>query len=287
MTSLFSQRYRAFIGHLTLVCLLGLPSASVAQDTNCTTQNLDECLSDEQATALVEALSAARRAADEGDWTQSIGFLQQAETVVSLGVTRAAIARALFELQRIEEARAICLALLEDPDPDARALASTLLTELEPAAEVSGTVEPEDMPEDVVVEPTTPPQAQVSDNPTPSDLTTPTVLRRRRQNVALWTFAGASIAVLVPGIWAGMRSQTLEDEANDYDLTAENASRAEQDDLGRSSARHATAANALFIASGVFTGAVIGILIERSAARPSLSIAPTDRGVMLGFTFSR
>lgn len=287
MTSEFSRRYRAFISCLAMVALLGLPSTSMAQDTICTTQNLDECLSDEQATELVEALSAARRAADDGNWEQSIVFLEQAETVVSLGVTRAAIARALFELQRIEEAREICLALLEDPDPDARELASTLLTELEPAAEVPGTAEPEDMPEDVIAEPTTPPQAQGSDNPTLSDLAIPTDLRRRRPNVALWTFAGASVAALVPGIWAGMRSQTLEDEANDYDLTAENASRDEQDDLGRSSARHATAANALFVASGVFAGAVIGILVERSAARPSLSLAPTGRGLMLGFTFSR
>jgi hypothetical protein len=262
------------IAAIVATVVFAVSTQGSAQDSPCTTQTLDSCISDEAADALAQELAAAREAAQRGAWREVIERLERAEQIAPLGVTRVAIARAWYELGDFETSRTLATPLLQDPDPDARALAEQLLQSLD-RAELAGANETSStLTETTALQNATVQGAISVDTDTQGSVMAddnafvgePPVTSRRTFTFPL-VLSGAGVAALAPGIVYGLRSERLEQNARSYDRSQEGASIAEYDGLRRDAARAASTANALYIVSATMFGATFGVLIDREMYR--------------------
>lgn len=230
-----------------------------AQSTPCTPDTIEQCVTDEQADRLAALLSNARTAAAEQRWTDALRYLEQAEAIVSLGVTRVAMARAYRELGESGQAAAIAREVLTNPDPDARRLAEELLADMEAeraaseAASDAASEPAQALPDPVGV---TPPVtvSGAADNPP---------LLPRRSPVLPAVLSGLCVSTLAPGVAWGLESQRLERDANNYDRTAPDASAAELARIERNASSAASRANVMYVVSAALGGAAVGVLVDR------------------------
>jgi hypothetical protein len=246
--------------------------------------------------SLLEFLTTARVAAEEGRWEEALINLRQANDIAPLGLTRLAIARALVELGRAKEARTLCVQLQDDPDAEAREGALELLRLMTRDAAELPADEPASAPGGELTQPDDGSE-YVSDgdlaNGTNADIgdpapvntdvssTDPVTLAAResarrgrtRLRIAVATLGATSLSLLTAGVWAGLRAGRLEQSAVNYDFSRVGASRDGQDAISLQAAQSAQLANVLFISGGTLAGVGTGLLLGRASRAPRAALS--------------
>jgi hypothetical protein len=267
-----------------------------AQEQPCGIDNLEDCVSPEVMDSLLEFLTTARVAAEEGRWEEALINLRQANDIAPLGLTRLAIARALVELGRAKEARTLCVQLQDDPDAEAREGALELLRLMTRDAAELPADEPASAPGGELTQPDDGSE-YVSDgdlaNGTNADIgdpapvntdvssTDPVTLAAResarrgrtRLRIAVATLGATSLSLLTAGVWAGLRAGRLEQSAVNYDFSRVGASRDGQDAISLQAAQSAQLANVLFISGGTLAGVGTGLLLGRASRAPRAALS--------------
>lgn len=284
MTGLFVSVLKSGV-LLTAGVLICAPQAQAqsAPQVRCTFESLEDCITSEQVDLLLPLLRDARIAADGRRWDAALASLRRADAIVPLGITRAAMARALHELGEHAAARSLAESLLEDPDADAREMAQELIQRID--LETAGSAPPHTPLPPVVttplpVEDSPPPGADAGAQPAAPILVQQPAPRDRnnRMTAVIASLGALSGTALSVGILSGLRAEQLENDAANYDLSAPDATRARQDEIGLAASRAAQAANIMFITGALVGGTTIGLAVGNRPGRMRAGVAWTGSG---------